>query len=68
MTPNKVRQARLMLGLSLPELARLLGYSGRAVAQMMWLIESGKRRLRDPQRRLLAAYLEGYRPIDWPKR
>jgi len=44
----------------------MLGYEGEHRRQLMHRIEIGERALREPQRRLIAAYLEGYRPADWP--
>lgn len=67
MTPQQVREARHKLGLSLEQLATLLGYLGTQRRQMMWDIENNRRPLREPQERLLLAYLDGYRPDDWPE-
>lgn len=64
MTPAEIREARLALGLTLSQLASLLGYE--AERQTGYKIESGIRPLRAPQERLLRAYLSGYRPDDWP--
>lgn len=66
MTPRQVREARRELGLSLDQLAVLLGYQGTQRRQQMHDLEEGRRDLRECQRRLLLAYLEGYRPEDWP--
>lgn len=66
MTPAEIREARRKLGLSLEQLATLLGYQGEQRRQMMHKIEAGLRDLREPQRRLLEAYIEGYRPRDFP--
>lgn len=60
------REARRKLGLSLEEMASMLGYDGEHRRQMMYDIETGRRSLREPQRRLIEAYLDGYRPADWP--
>jgi transcriptional regulator with XRE-family HTH domain len=60
------REARRQLGLSLEDMASMLGYEGEHRRQLMHRIEIGERALREPQRRLIAAYLEGYRPADWP--
>jgi len=60
------REARRQLGLSLEDMASMLGYEGEHRRQLMHRIEIGDRPLREPQRRLIAAYLEGYRPADWP--
>lgn len=67
MTPDEVRQARETLGLTLEDLATMLGFEGVRRRQMMWDIENGRRDLRVPQERLIRAYLEGYRPVDWPR-
>lgn len=59
--------ARQKLGLrSLTELGRMLGYGGAQVRTQMHKIKSGSRPLGEPQKRLLQAYLDGYRPPDWP--
>lgn len=67
MTPIQLREARRKLGLSLEQMAAMLGYDGDHRRQMMHRIEIGERALREPQRRLLDAYLDGYRPHDWPE-
>lgn len=66
MTPDQIHEARHKLGLSLTELGLLLGYQGLHVRVQMDDLETGRRPLRECQRRLLVAYLEGYRPRDWP--
>ena len=48
-------------------LADMLGYEGEHRRQMMHRVEIGERSLREPQRRLIEAYLHGYRPSDWPR-
>jgi hypothetical protein len=45
----------------------MLGYIGEQRRQMMYDLESGRRAIREPQRRLVEAYLSGYRPKDWPQ-
>lgn len=65
MTPDEIKAARHELGLTLWQCATLLGYTGDNRRQMMDDLETGRRVLREPQRRLLEAYLEGYRSIDW---
>lgn len=67
MTPIEIHKARIRLGLTLAQMARMLGYQGENLRQMMFDLESGRRPVRDPQRRLAEAYLAGYRPPDWPK-
>jgi transcriptional regulator with XRE-family HTH domain len=69
MTPDELRQARLKLGLSLSQLAEMLGYRGdrEQLRSMGYELESGRKAIREPQRRLVEAYLAGYRPPEgWP--
>jgi hypothetical protein len=47
-------------------MAAMLGYEGDHRRQMLYDLESGRRTIREPQRRLVGAYLAGYRPDDWP--
>ena len=65
--PETIRAARHRLGLSLAEFGRMLGYEGEHVRKMADDLETGRRPLRAPQRRLIDAYLLGYRPTDWPR-
>ena len=67
MTPHEIRAARQFVGLPLSHMAVMLGYKGKYTRQMMHHIETGVKPLREPQRRLLQAYIDGYRPTDWPK-
>lgn len=67
MTSDELKQIRHGLNLSGAEFARLLGYEGQHLRQMMRELESGAKRIREPQRRLAEAYRDGYRPSDWPK-
>ena len=66
MTPIQLAQARRKLGLTLSQMAAMLGYDGQQLRQMGYDLESGRRVVREPQRRLIEAYLSGYRPPDWP--
>ncbi len=61
-----VRDARRKLRLSHWDFATMLGYVGNCRRDMTYFLESGRRPLREPQRRLIEAYLDGYRPEDWP--
>ena len=54
------------MGLSLAEFARMLGYDGGQIKATAHRLELGERTIREPQRRLVEAYLAGYRPPDWP--
>lgn len=66
MTPADIKSIRIALNLSGAEFARLLGYEGQHMRQMMHELEAGIKRIREPQRRLAEAYRDGYRPDDWP--
>jgi transcriptional regulator with XRE-family HTH domain len=66
MTPAQLARARERLGLTLEAMATMLGYQGVQRRQMQYDLETGRRDVREPQRRLVEAYLAGYRPQDWP--
>jgi transcriptional regulator with XRE-family HTH domain len=66
MTGDAVKAARRELGLTLEQLAHLLGYVGEQARSQMHHLETGRRPLRPAQERLLRSYLAGYRPDDWP--
>lgn len=66
MTPKQMARARERLGLTLEQMASMLGYLGVQKRQMQYDLETGRREIREPQRRLVEAYLVGYRPTDWP--
>lgn len=66
MTPDQLARARQRLGLTLGQMASMLGYQGAQRRQMQYDLETGRRAIREPQRRLAEAYLAGYRPADWP--
>ena len=63
MTPAEIRSARLALGLTQKQLAPLLGYSHHTQVSV---IERGAAKAGDAVVLLLVAYLDGYRPDDWP--
>lgn len=67
MTPDELARARKRLGLNLEQMARLLGYDGEQARSQVHHLETGHRRIRPAQRRLVEAYLAGYRPDDWPE-
>lgn len=67
MTPQEFREARLSMGLTLTQAGQLLGYDGTHVRQQVRRMEAGEKPIRPPQARLMRAYMEGYRPEDWPK-
>lgn len=64
MTPAEVANTRAILGLTQAELAAVMGLRA-AAAVSEW--ERGKRIPDGRSVRLLWAYLEGYRPPDWPR-
>ncbi len=68
MSPEEIAVARRKLGLTALELANMLGYEGEwgLRRNLIYDLEKGRRRVREPQRRLVEAYLDGYRPKDWP--
>lgn len=45
----------------------MLGYQGNNLRQMAHDLESERKSIREPQRRLVEAYIDGYRPSDWPE-
>ena len=63
MTPQQFKEARLTLGLTPEQIAPLLALSDRA---RIYEIEGGKRNVSKAVGLLLQAYLDGYRPDNWP--
>lgn len=63
MTPAEIKQARQTLGLTARQLAPLIGYKSPA---SVYDIEAGRENASGAVIRLLQAYLDGYRPTDWP--
>ena len=66
MHPKDFIEAREELGLERPQFGRMLGYKGNQIEFQIKEMEHGKKPIREPQRRLIEAYLAGYRPPDWP--
>jgi len=66
MTATQLKKARRKLGLTLDQMADMLGYQGKSKRGQMHHLETGERPIRPAQRRLIDAYLSGYRPDDWP--
>jgi DNA-binding transcriptional regulator YiaG len=65
MTPDEFKTIRRTLGLTQPELARVLGYASRNGVAILESAASG--RVASAQvERLMRAYEAGYRPSDWP--
>lgn len=63
MTGAEVRDARKRLGLTQTQLAELMGMTG---ASYISRIEKDVQAIGSSSQRLVQAYLEGYRPKDWP--
>ena len=66
MTPDQLIRARKHLKLSLQQAADMLGYEGETAKSQVHHLETGRRKIRPAQRRLIEAYLGGWRPGDWP--
>ena len=62
MTPAEFRTARKQLGLTQTQAASMLGRTLRNIQQ--W--EGAEREIDNAAALLLRAYLNGYRPDDWP--
>lgn len=67
MTPAELKQDRQLLGLSVADLARLLDTDSQTVRRMEQSEDAKTFRRPAPRMvRLIAAYVSGYRPDDWP--
>lgn len=67
MNPSDIKQARQSLGLSTAQLASLLDTDPQTVRRMEQRPDAKTFRSPAPRMlRLLRAYLDGYRPADWP--
>ena len=64
MTPTELKQARSDLGLTQAQMAPLLGYGH---TMRVSELERGTRQPGQSVVLLIAAYLRGYRPDDWPR-
>lgn len=63
MIDDEIKSARKQLGLTQKQLAEVMGYSNDAYISR---VETGLRGMSQQAQKLLQAYLEGYRPKDWP--
>lgn len=63
MDSKEIRAARVTLGLTQAQLAKVMGYG--ATTRISEL-ERGVKGMGPGATRLLKAYLDGYRPKDWP--
>ncbi|WP_284262494.1 helix-turn-helix domain-containing protein [Roseicyclus amphidinii] len=66
MNSAEFQQARQTLGLPAADLARMLGVSSERAVQTFSDWANGRRQIDQGRARLLRAYLDGYRPPDWP--
>lgn len=68
MTPHEIKQARETLGLTQAQLGRLLDTDGQTIRRMEMAEDAATSRKPAPRMvRLVRAYLDGYRPADWPE-
>lgn len=67
MTPAEIKQARQSLALSTAQLAALLDTDAQTIRRMEQREDASTFRKPAPRMvRLIRAYLDGYRPNDWP--
>lgn len=67
MTPQEIKKARESLGLTQAQLGRLLDTDGQTVRRMEMPEDASTHRKPAVRMvRLVQAYLDGYRPSDWP--
>jgi len=68
MTPKEIKQARIDMGLSVNQMARLLETDPQTVRRIeMNPLRSTSRQPYPRMVRLINAYLDGFTPDDWPK-
>ena len=70
MTPKEIKEARRRLGLTTSQMAAMLDISDAQTIRRMEQSETAST-FRTPAPRmvrLIRAYLDGYRPADWPIR
>lgn len=69
MTPAEIKHSRHRLGLSCEQLSKLLDTDPQTIRRMEQREEASTFRKPAPRMvRLIRAYLEGYRPNDWPQK
>jgi len=67
LTPKQLKQARHTMGLTQPQLAKLLDTDKYVIRKMEQSSDTSTFRKPAPRMvRLITAYLSGYRPDDWP--
>jgi len=67
MSPAEFKAIRLKLGLTQPQLARLLGYVNVTHIAALETEAAYGRAIPHHTGLLMRAYADGYRPADWPK-
>jgi len=68
MNHTEIRAARLALGLTPADLAKMLDVGTQTVTRMESTPDRSKHRAPAVRMvRLIRAYLDGHRPADWPK-
>jgi DNA-binding transcriptional regulator YiaG len=68
MYPDQIKEARHKLGLSASQLAVLLDTDAQTIRRMEQREDASTFRKPAPRMvRLIVAYLDGYRPKDWPQ-
>jgi hypothetical protein len=69
MTPKQFKAARDRLGLSVSQMAKVLGVTEIQIRRMQTAPDKGSHReVQATTEKLIRAYLDGYRPADWPRR
>ncbi len=73
MTPAELKEARRKLGLSTAEMSEMLGFGSSRQGDHVRRLEMDPSRntargISETVRRLVQAYLDGYRPSDWIRR
>ena len=67
MTPTELKEARQSLGLSVSQLAEMLETDAQSIRRMEMSQDCSTHRFPAPRmQRLIKAYVDGYRPDDWP--
>ncbi len=67
MTPAQIKEARITLGLTQSQLGAMLDTDGQTIRRMEMDGTSTARLPAVRMVRLIRAYLDGYRPDDWPR-
>jgi len=67
MTPVELYEARRRLGLTVTQFAHMIGHNQTNVRRMEHAEWTNTRPVSRTTERLVRAYLDGYRPDDWPQ-